>query len=70
MFLDLFRKKPAPADVMVLHDSPCPSCDMADFVVVGAIEGKRVVRCVNCKSEWFFYRLRQKEYSPNPQPNS
>jgi hypothetical protein len=58
-----FRKKPAPVDTLVLHDTPCPSCDLADFVKIAPIQGLEVVECVNCKTQWFFERLLKNGYT-------
>jgi hypothetical protein len=48
-----FRKKPAPVEVIVLVDNPCPTCGLADYLNVKQIDGRDVLGCVNCKTEWF-----------------
>lgn len=58
-----FKKKPAPVDVIVLGDHPCPACDFADYLKVAPINGGDVVECVNCKTQWFLDRLLKNVYT-------
>jgi hypothetical protein len=58
-----FRQKPAKPETLVLHDTPCLACDLADFVKIAPIQGAEVVECVNCKMQYFLDVLLKKGYT-------
>jgi len=58
-----FRKKPAPVDIVVLLDHPCPKCELADYRKISPILGADVVECVNCGTQWFLARLLKNGYT-------
>ncbi len=58
-----FRKKPAPKDIIVLLENPCPSCGLADYVKIAPLNGRDVLECVSCKTQWFLEGLLKNGYT-------
>ncbi len=48
-----FRKKPPPADIVVLEEWPCPTCRSIEYHLMPPIHGREVVECVGCHTQWF-----------------